>query len=207
MLVGLGAQPAPAQRTVSREWEGLTSRFFGAVSEVERKRAAADSLRFAREHDLVQEGEQEMRLYLIAQANEELASSEPYPLELDASGYSLPDLSQEFVAWASAQGLDPEVAGAHAIYEAPLEVGRLIGDTDPATLAVFGDALEAENHLVVIMAAWGLAAAKHTESIEAIVEAAASSPAEIALNLARALDEFGDPEADAQAASIRAEHQ
>lgn len=207
-LVTAAGAPAQDDRSagLQERADALAQRFEAAASEPDRKLAAAEALEMAREEGVLVEGEEEMRTYLLAEAAEAVVIDEPFPLAFDAEGHALSELSAEFVAWATAQGLDPEVAAWSAMREHPVDIGRLVGETDPAVLAVFTDGLAARNYLVAIMAARGLAVADHTESIETIGTLADSSPSDVAVTLAEVLDLYTDPDAHALADQIRAEN-
>ena len=95
-------------------------------------------------------------------------------------------------------------AANSAIFEQPTDLARLVGINDPSVIAVFEDALTADNGLIVLVATRGLILAGETSAIPQIQGAAEAAPSEVAMAIADALEDFATAEAQAAADAIRA---
>ncbi len=133
--------------------------------------------------------------YLVELAKPALQSDAPNPIQNDAQGKSLPGLSPQFAAWATAHDKSPDEAGETALYIYP-GIMMLLGSTrDPRAIPLLRQGLSSPNNLVEAAAAKGLAEFQDVPSIPLIIAACKKAPAEGASVIAESLVYFDDPQA------------
>jgi HEAT repeat protein len=133
--------------------------------------------------------------YLVELAKPALQSDAPNPIQNDAQGKSLPGLSPQFAAWATAHDKSPDEAGETALYIYP-GIMMLLGSTrDPRAIPLLRQGLSSPNNLVEAAATKGLAEFQDVPSIPLIIAACKKAPAEGASVIAESLVYFDDPQA------------
>jgi hypothetical protein len=133
--------------------------------------------------------------YLVQLATPAVDSDAPDFMGIDAQGKSVPGPSPGFIAWAKSHSLDPNAAGEDSLYILPGKVGLLGLTGDRRAIPLLRQALLSPNHLIEIAAADGLAEIQDKDSIQLIIAACQTAPAEAATAMARSLVYFDDAEA------------
>ncbi len=134
--------------------------------------------------------------YLIQFAKAAIESEIPFPLSYDSQGKGVKGkFSPEFLAWAIQNKVDPGIAAGIVISQLPHDVMSLAMASDPRAFDLLLQGLESQNHMIVIVAAQGLAKLQDKRAIAPTIRACKRVPAEVADLIAQYLPFFDDPEA------------
>jgi hypothetical protein len=133
--------------------------------------------------------------FLLEQATLAVDSNVPDDAFSESQGKTMSPGTPELQEWAHTHNVSLEKAAEHARYDIPGEV-LLLGQTgDPRGVPLLRRALQAHNHLMVAMAAKGLALIQDKESIPLIIAAAHRAPEGYNSLIAESLVYFDDPQA------------
>ncbi len=137
--------------------------------------------------------------FLVEQATPAAQSDAPDPKCLVPTGRSGQGSSPEYAAWAKSHNILPGSPEEKSLLELPLKLEVLASTGDPRGLPLLRQALRSPNFEIESVAAEGLAEVHDRGSIPLIIEACKKAPAEVAPSIARYLDRFDDPQAQAAA--------
>lgn len=133
---------------------------------------------------------------LYKRAEEIVNSTAPYPLVFDENGKSIRGaISPEFVQWMKDNNLRKDEAVQEQLGVFPVELPLMAEIGDPRGLLILRRGLSSRNYGVRAMAARGLALLDDTDSIQEIIQAAKTAPAEVQAWIARPLLAFDDSNA------------
>lgn len=145
--------------------------------------------------------------FLLDNARKALEGDPPAVIAFDEEGRAVRgELSEEFIAWATERGLDPEVAAGERLSggaAADVVMVAAVATTDrPATVDLLLHALEARDPMIVVAAAEGLARLQVESARKRLVELTLSSGHDLAKSLALELLWYDDPETLAVAEKV-----
>lgn len=198
-LLGLAAVAGAQQTATDEAIRWARESFEQSDDKAEKSRAALQ---------LVLHGAEDPRYlqFLLDNAWKALEGDPPGVLEVDEEGRAVRgELSEEFVAWATEQGLDPETAAGERLYGAAADlmaVAAVASADRPATVDLLLHAVEARDPMVVVAAAEGLARLQVEPARKRLVELALSSGHDLAKGLALELLWYDDPETLAVAEKV-----